>query len=173
MRETHFFGSEPYCLQHMLEQCPSVTEVQAVPEAYVPVLKIEVGCSHRTGDVPLPGALGMLQSSFHYRQQHSQASICELVLAAIQRSDVCAALVLTSSTSNGVLPATLLQTPSRCPCLLTSCNSGVLLLLLSLPVAQLELSRSSALVCYSSRSAPHNPQPSQSSSCHNGASLAG
>jgi poly(A) polymerase len=46
LRETHFFGSEPYCLQHMLEQCPAVTEVQAVPEAYVPVLKIEVGSLH-------------------------------------------------------------------------------------------------------------------------------
>ena len=60
-RETHFFGSSPHCLQYMLEQCPDVSEVQAVPEAYVPVLKIEVrwrGCCWSGGAAA--GLLGLL-----------------------------------------------------------------------------------------------------------------
>ncbi|KAL6757382.1 Poly(A) polymerase central domain-containing protein [Haematococcus lacustris] len=40
-RDTHFFGQEPYCLEHTLQHTPGVTEVVAVPRAYVPVLKVK------------------------------------------------------------------------------------------------------------------------------------
>ena len=42
-REHHFFGTEPYCLEAMLRACSDVTDVQAVPGAFIPVIKVELG----------------------------------------------------------------------------------------------------------------------------------
>ncbi|KAG1676134.1 hypothetical protein FOA52_004974 [Chlamydomonas sp. UWO 241] len=39
-RNEHFFGQQPHCLEQILRENPAVTEIQPVPEAFVPVLKI-------------------------------------------------------------------------------------------------------------------------------------
>lgn len=51
-REQHFFGQEHYCLEAMLRRSNWVSKVQAVPEAFVPVLKLEI----RGIDIDLPYA---------------------------------------------------------------------------------------------------------------------
>ena len=51
-REHHFFGQEAYCLEAMLRRSNWVSKVQAVPEAFVPVLKLEI----RGIDIDLPYA---------------------------------------------------------------------------------------------------------------------
>jgi hypothetical protein len=41
-RDAHFFGHQAHCLEQILTHTPGVTEVQAVPKAYVPLLKVKV-----------------------------------------------------------------------------------------------------------------------------------
>ncbi|CAG9460783.1 unnamed protein product [Pedinophyceae sp. YPF-701] len=41
-RELHFFGSGPLCFEERLRQHPDVTGLQAVPGAFVPVIKLEL-----------------------------------------------------------------------------------------------------------------------------------
>jgi poly(A) polymerase Pap1 len=49
-RQAHFFGQEPHCLEALLSQCPWVTDLQAVSDAYVPVIKL---CAHGAIDIDL------------------------------------------------------------------------------------------------------------------------
>lgn len=41
-REEHVFGTEPYCLETVLRSTPGVSDVQPVPKAFVPVIKVVV-----------------------------------------------------------------------------------------------------------------------------------
>lgn len=51
-RDRHFFGQEPYCFEEILRRHNAVSKVQAVPDAYVPVLKLEI----KGIDIDLPYA---------------------------------------------------------------------------------------------------------------------
>jgi poly(A) polymerase len=42
LREAHFFGQEPYCVEAMLRSSNWVSKIQPVPDAFVPVLKLEI-----------------------------------------------------------------------------------------------------------------------------------
>ncbi|KAK9817001.1 hypothetical protein WJX72_008108 [[Myrmecia] bisecta] len=42
-REGHFFGTDPFCLQYILSQCPEVEELHPVVDSYVPVIKMKFG----------------------------------------------------------------------------------------------------------------------------------
>lgn len=41
-RATHFFGDEPFCLQRMLSDLPDCSELQPVPDSFVPVIKMRL-----------------------------------------------------------------------------------------------------------------------------------
>ncbi|GLC37322.1 hypothetical protein PLESTM_000568400 [Pleodorina starrii] len=41
LRDTDFFGSEKHCLQYMLSQTPDITDIQPVPDAFVPMIGIK------------------------------------------------------------------------------------------------------------------------------------
>ncbi|GFR45660.1 hypothetical protein Agub_g7072 [Astrephomene gubernaculifera] len=41
LRETDFFGGEKHCLQYLLTQTPDVTDIQPVPDAFVPMIGIK------------------------------------------------------------------------------------------------------------------------------------
>lgn len=54
LREKHFFGTEPYCMERMLKEHPNAEDVVAVPEAIVPVIKFKFfGISFDLVYVPL------------------------------------------------------------------------------------------------------------------------
>lgn len=42
-REAHFFGRDEWCLEQMLRTHADVREVQPVPGAFIPVLKVDLG----------------------------------------------------------------------------------------------------------------------------------
>ncbi|KAG2448722.1 hypothetical protein HYH02_006078 [Chlamydomonas schloesseri] len=41
LRDSDFFGSEKHCLQYMLSQTPDITDIQPVPDAFVPMIGIK------------------------------------------------------------------------------------------------------------------------------------
>lgn len=54
LREKHFFGSEPFCMERMLKEHPNAEDVVAVPDAIVPVIKFKFfGISFDLVYVPL------------------------------------------------------------------------------------------------------------------------
>ena len=42
-RATHFFGAEPFCFERMLRDLPDCSELQPVPDSFVPVIKMRLG----------------------------------------------------------------------------------------------------------------------------------
>eukprot|EP00198_Chlamydomonas_reinhardtii_P013319 XP_001702656.1 poly(a) polymerase [Chlamydomonas reinhardtii] len=41
LRDSDFFGSEKHCLEYMLSQTPDITDIQPVPDAFVPMIGIK------------------------------------------------------------------------------------------------------------------------------------
>ncbi|KAG2433002.1 hypothetical protein HXX76_008729 [Chlamydomonas incerta] len=41
LRDSDFFGSDKHCLQYMLSQTPDITDIQPVPDAFVPMIGIK------------------------------------------------------------------------------------------------------------------------------------